>query len=193
MVRTKFHNLKAFKKTLKKFGNDELIKSGVRPYSKASKRIQNNAKRSAPVGKTGKLRDSIRRTRTINRKSSRGSVLNYYVYSNSIQDMVLTYGIPNRTLSPREATERSRTYKGSKHRLRAGFNYTRKKQLTKKGNVSKRQPIGKDGRPWAFGFRRANPFMTKGQNFNEIMNDAAQEIGDNIFQQFDKMFSGFAK
>ncbi len=193
MIKTSFINFGAFKKTLRGFGNDDVIKASRDAYVKGTRRVHKKAQSNAPVGKTGRLKRNIRWIGEANRKAGKGSIMNYTVYSNSIQDMVLTNGIPNRTLTPQEATNRSRTYKGSKHRLRAGFNYTRKRQLTKKGNVSKKQPIGKDGRPWAFGYRDPNPFMTKGQDFNKTLDKMAEETANNIFKEFDKKFSAMAK
>ena len=43
MVRTEFRNYKALKKTLKKFGNNELAEAARPAYVKASKRIHRKA------------------------------------------------------------------------------------------------------------------------------------------------------
>ena len=124
-----------------------------------------------------------------NKNAGRGTLLQYTVYSNSVQDMVTTYGVPDKTLTGPEATQRSRTINGKKHRLRAGFNYTKARQLTKKNRISKKRPIGKDGRPWAFGERKAKPFMTDGQNFKKEIDDMTSDIAENIFKEFNKAFS----
>lgn len=199
MVKSKFHNLKALKKTFKKFGTTGLIDAGKPAYTSASQRIHRKAKSNAPRGKGkkgrggGSLKNNIRWIGENNPKASRGALLKYTIYSSSIQDMLITHGVPDNFLSATQATERSRTIRGIRHRVKAGYNYTKARQRTKKGNPSSKLPIGKDGRPWAWGERDANPFMTEGQDFDKVLTNMANDTGNNILKEFDKMFSGFAK
>ena len=176
MVRTKFHNLKALKKSLKSFGNAELIDAGRPAYIKASRRIHRKAQSNTRSFKkpTGRLQRNIR--------CIGDSKLNYTVYSNSIQDMLLTYGVPEGKISGKELTKRSRTYKGKRYRPKPAGDFT-------KGD-KKRERYYK--RNWAWGKREPNPFMTKGQDFDDILNDMANETANNIFKEFDKKFSAFA-
>lgn len=183
MARTEFKNFKAFKKALKTFRNEELIKAGTTPYSKASRIIQAKARKNAPVRKTGKLRDNIRRTRVAKRRLSRGSILNYTVYSNSIQDMLITHGVPKARISGNELTKRSRTFRGKRYRPKPSGDFS-------KGDERRAQYYKRN---WAWGKRDPNPFMTKGQDFEKILTDMANETADNIFKQFDKKFSALAK
>jgi hypothetical protein len=101
---------------------------------------------------------------------------------------VITNGIPNRVLSGPDATARSRTFNGRKHRLKAGYNYTKSQQKSKTGRISKKLPIGKDGKPWAFGFRRKNEFMTNNQTFERDLNKMADKIGNSILRDIGKVF-----
>jgi hypothetical protein len=185
MVRTKFHNFKALKKTLKKFGNDELAKAGRPAYVKASKRIHRKAQLNTSSFKkpTGKLKRRIRWIGETKKRISRGSLLNYTVYSNSIQDMLLTYGVPEGNISGDELTKRSRTFRGKRHRPKPSGDFS-------KGDKRRERHYKRN---WAWGKRDANPFMTEGQDFDKVLTDTAQETANNIFEQFDKMFSSFAK
>jgi hypothetical protein len=84
--KSRFVNYKALKKTFKTFRNDDFIEAGRPAYVKASRQILNKAKRNAPK-KTGKMSRRIRFIGDANRKTTKGSLLNYTVYSNSIQDI----------------------------------------------------------------------------------------------------------
>lgn len=195
VYKSRFVNFKAFKKTLKSFGRKIIIDASKPIYVRSAQRVLNKAKSNArrlPKA-TGKMARRIRFVGGANKNAGRGSLVKYTVYSSSVQDMVTTYGVPDKTLNGPEATQRSRTIRGKNHRLRAGFNYTKAKQKTAKGRVSKKLPIGKDGRPWAFGKRKAKPFMTDGQNFNSMINEMTEDIADRIFKEFDKAFSLAAK
>jgi hypothetical protein len=185
MARTKFHNFKALKKALKSFGNSELIDAGRPAYIKASRRIHRKAQSNTRSFKkpTGKLQKKIRWVGDSNPRAGKGSILNYTVYSNSIQDMLLTYGVPKAKLSGKELTKRSRTYKGKRYRPKPAGDFT-------KGD-KKRERYYK--RNWAWGKRDPNPFMTEGQDFDDILNDMANETANNIFKEFDKKFSALAK
>ena len=187
MARTEFKNYKALKKTLKKFGNNELAEAGRPAYVKASKRIHRRAQLNTNSFKksTGKLKRRIRWIGETKKRISRGSLLNYTVYSNSIQDMLLTYGVPKGEMSGNELTKRSRTFRGKRYRPKPSGDFS-------KGGG---QPRARryNGRDWAWGKRDANPFMTEGQDFDKVLTNTAQETANNIFEQFDKMFSSFAK
>lgn len=187
MVRTEFKNYKALKKTLKKFGNNELAEAARPAYVKASKRIHRKAQLNTSSFKkpTGKLKRRIRWVGETKKRISRGSLLNYTVYSNSIQDMLLTYGVPKGEISGNELTKRSRTFRGKRYRPKPAGDFTE--------GGGKPRARRYNGRDWAWGERDANPFMTDGQKFDQVLTEASQEIGDDIFKQFDKMFSSFAK
>lgn len=165
------------------------IRSAYEPvYWEYAKKMRRKAYLQAPK-KTGKLSRSIK-IKSIKKEASRsGNIGKFVVYSRSIQDMVTYHGIPNRTLDIKDASIRSRTIRGKKHKLRTGFNYSKSRQLTKGGNISKRKPLDKNGRPWAFGERRENRFLTDNQNFYNASKEMSKKISRNIIQDIIKSFN----
>lgn len=187
--KSSFVNRLALQKAFRGLKTTDLLKAVEPVYKRGSKKIRTVARRNAPR-KTGKLAGNIKVASKSNPRAGKGSIATYTVYSRSIQDMVTTYGIPNAVISGAEATKRSRTINGRKHRLRAGFNYSKGLQLTKKtGKKAKRQPLDKNGRPWAFGRRKANPFMTEGQTFEADLERMAVRVGNNIRREIANKFA----
>lgn len=179
--KSRFVNRVALRKAIRNFSANDL-KVIIDPiYSKKAKKMKNTAKSNAnKTTKSGKLRNNIGTQKHIKAGARSGRLATWSIYSRSIQDMVIHNGIPDATLSGPQATARSRTINGVKHRLKAGYNYTKAKQKTKTGKVAKKLPIGKDGRPWAFGKRRANEFMTDNQVIQPDLANMATSIGNGI-------------
>lgn len=179
--KSRFVNYKALKKTFKTFRNDDFIEAGRPAYVKASRQILNKAKRNAPK-KTGKMSRRIRFIGDANRKTTKGSLLNYTVYSNSIQDKLITEGVPDRKLSGKELTNLSRTIRGKRYRPKPAGNFT-------KGD-KRREKYYK--RNWAWGNRKPNRFMTEGQNFDKVLDTMAEDIAMQVIKGFDRKFSRLA-
>ena len=185
--KSRFVNRVALRKAIRGYSANDL-KRAIRPaFERGSQKMRRVAKRNAPV-KSGSLRGSIGVDKKVKAGARSGNIATWYVYSRSIQDAVITYGIPNQKLTPQMATRRSRTINGKKHRMRTGFNYTGK-QRTKTGKLAKRQPLDKNGKPWAFGKRKTNRFMTDNQTFKQDLARMAEDIGDRIRLQIANAFA----
>ncbi len=176
--KSRFVNRVALRKAITGFSANDLKKAITPVYDRQASKMRRVAKRNAPA-KSGSLRGSINWTKKINAGARSGKLGTWYVYSRSIQDMMLYHGVLNQSLNSQQATRRSRTINGRKHRLKAGFNYTGK-QLTSKGKVAKRQPTGKDGKPWAWGNRKRNRFLTDNQKPVSDLKRMAEDIGTRI-------------
>ena len=109
--------------------------------------------------------------------------LNYTVYSNSIQDKLITEGVENRKISGKELTNLSRTIRGKRYRPKPAGNFT-------KGD-KRREKYYK--RNWAWGNRKPNRFMTDGQKFDEVLDTMAEDIAMQVIKGFDRKFSRLAK
>lgn len=185
--KSRFVNRVALRKAIRNYSANDIRKAFTPVYERGAHKMKRIAKRNAPV-KSGSLRGAIGVERDVKAGARSGKMATWYVYSRSIQDAIITYGIPNQKLTPQMATRRSRTINGKKHRMRAGFNYTGK-QRTKTGKVAKRQPLDKNGKPWAFGKRRTNRFMTNNQTFEKDLERMAESIGDRIRLQIATAFA----
>ncbi len=185
--KSRFVNRVALRKAIRNYSANDLRKAIAPVYERNAQKMKRIAKRNAPV-KSGSLRGSIGVTKDLRAGARSGKLATWYVFSRSIQDAVLYHGIPNQKLTPQMATRRSRTINGKKHRMRAGFNYTGK-QKTSTGKISKRQPIGKNGKPWAFGNRRRNRFLTDNQTPVSDLKRMANDVGDRIRFQIATAFA----
>ena len=188
--KSSFVNRVALQKAIRSISATSILKAVDPIYKRGSKKFRDKARRNAPIGNTGRLARNIGIASKSNPRAGRGSLAKYTIYSRSIQDMVMTHGIQDEVIRGVEATKRSRTINGRKHRLKSGFNYTKGLQRTKKTNkISKRQPLDKNGRPWAFGKRKANPFMTRDQFFPQNLEDMSAKIGNRIRKQIADQFA----
>ena len=161
----------AIKRSLKAIKLKDIKYIAVKNYSRGMEKLKRKAVSNAPKGKTGKLSRSI--DKKIMRGRSRKTLLKGAVFANVIYDKVQHEGIPNSALGAKGAKRRSRTWRGKKHKLRAGQNYStttkRKDGKTRSGS-----------RNWAFGKRRIDRYMTKGQQFKKVNNEIARGIGLDI-------------
>lgn len=186
--KSRFVNRVALRKAIGGFDAKKLREIYEPVYWEYAKKIRRKAYLQAPK-KTGTLARGIK-VRSFRREGARsGTIGKWVVYSRSVQDMVNYHGVPNRVLDLRDAGIRSRTIRGKKHKLKTGFNYSKSAQTTKKGNISKRKPLDKNGKPWAFGERKANRFMTDNQNFYGMTKEMSKKISRGIIQDIIKSFN----
>ena len=187
VAKSRFVNRVALRKAIRNFSANDLRRIITPVYDRGAHKMKRIAKRNAPV-KSGSLRGSIGVQKELKAGARSGKIGTWHVFSRSIQDAVIYHGIYDQKLTPQMATRRSRTINGKKHRLKASFNYTGK-QKTSKGKVSKRQPLGKDGKPWAFGRRKRNRFLTDNQRPVSDLKRMATDIGDRIRLQIATEFA----
>jgi len=186
--KSRFVNRVALRKAIRGFDAKKLREVYEPVYWEYAKKIRRKAYLQAPK-KTGKLARGIK-VRSFRREGARsGTIGKWVVYSRSVQDMVNYHGIPNRVLNIRDSGRRSRTIRGKKHKLKTGFNYSKSAQRTKKGNASKRKPLDKNGKPWAFGNRRPNQFLTDNQTPETYLAEMAGKISRGIVQDIMKSFN----
>jgi len=188
VAKSRFVNRVALRKAINSI-SAKSIRSAYEPvYWEYAKKMRRKAYLQAPK-KSGKLARSIK-VRSFKKDASRGgNIGKFVIYSRSIQDMVTYHGIPNRSLDVKDTAIRSRTIRGKKHKLKTGFNYSKSIQRTKKGNISKRKPLDKNGRPWAFGQRRDNRFLTDNQNFYNASKEMSKKISRNIIKDIMSSFN----
>jgi len=185
--KSRFVNRVALRKAIRGYSAKDLRKAITPAFNRGANKMKRIAKRNAPV-KSGSLRGSIGIEKVVKSGTRSGKIATWYVRSRSIQDAVITYGIPNQKLTAQMATKRSRTINGIKHRMSASFNYAGK-QRTKTGKIAKRQPLDKNGKPWAFGKRRTNRFLTDNQTFRPDLEKMAEDIGNRIRLQIATAFA----
>lgn len=185
--KSRFVNRVALRKAIGNFSANDLRRAIIPVYDRGANKMKRIAKRNAPV-KSGSLRGSIGVEKELKGGARSGKMGTWYIRSRSIQDSMLYHGVPNQKLTAQMATRRSRTINGKKHRVKAGFNYTGK-QKTSKGKIAKKQPIGKDGKPWAWGNRKRNRFLTDNQTPVTDLKRMADAIGDRIRLQIATAFA----
>jgi hypothetical protein len=103
VAKSRFENRVALQKAIRSINTTQILSAVDPVYKRGSKKIRTIARRNAPKD-TGKLARNIKWVGKSNSRVGKGSLATYTVYSNSIQDMVITNGIPNRVLSGPDAT-----------------------------------------------------------------------------------------
>ena len=187
MPRRSFRNRVSLRKALRSLSADDLKQSAKSPYVQAMRKIKNKARSNAPV-KSGKLRNSIKTKLTRKRGARSGKLLTGYVYAETIYDKMQHSEVPVGALSKTEADDLSRKWRGRSHRVKTGKVYSK---VNRRGDGK----IKKGSRKWAWGVRPKKGgrdrtgYMTKGQNLQEINDDTAQEIGNNIIQLLGARFN----
>jgi len=184
--KSRFVNRVALRKAIRGFDDNALKGAYIPPYNRWADDVRKEVKRYAPV-KSGRLRGNVRKF--IRAKgASRGKTGNYraarfIIHTKAIQDKLLDNGVPNRHMKGQDLTVRSRVWNGVRHRPRPAGNFTKK---------DKRR-LGKDNKPWAWGYRRPNNFMEKGSNTignqTKRQRRVADEIGTNIRKWIAKEFA----
>jgi hypothetical protein len=184
--KSRFVNRVALRKAIRGFDDNALKGAYVPPYNRWADDVRKSAKRNAPV-KSGRLRGNIKkfiRAKGASRgKTGNVRVARFIIHTEAIQDRLLDRGVPSRRMAKQDLTVRTRNWKGVKHRPSPAGDFTKKDKRRK----------GKDGKPWAWGYRRPNNFMEKGSNSIEQQKirqkRVAEEIGTNIRQWIAKEFA----
>ncbi len=190
--KSRFVNRVALRKAIRGFNDQALKGIYIPPYNRWADDVRKTAKRNAPV-KSGRLRGNIKKfIRTKGASRGTGTAKRagrFIIHSQAIQDKLLDQGVPRGPIKTQALTARSRVWKGVRHRPSPAGDFTKKDK----------KRIGKDGRPWAWGYRRRNEFMTKGSNSKEALTarnkQVAKEIGRGISlwiaREFKKNVGGF--
>jgi len=187
MARRSFRNRVSLRKALRSLSADDLKRSAKEPYVQAMRTIKSRARSNAPR-KSGKLRSSIKTMLPRKRGARSGKILTGYVYAETIYDKMQHSKVPVGALSKTEADDLSRKWRGKSHRVNTGKVYSK---VNRRGDGK----IKKGSRGWAWGVRPKKGgrdktgYMTKGQNFQDINDDTAQEIGSNILKLLGAKFN----